>query len=176
MRERGSKEVKGRGRILGILKKEKKSKEVLLQERVFGLKFDVDTHKDKVESGMMNESDARCRVIASSNNTKVVRRWYDEREKRHKIASKTAGERGYKNAKRGTVYAAQETAAYIVKMYGSRGKVRDGKGIHVRRYGMGQGRAGALSELEKGTWVIRSVSDGTKDPHNGCRRKKKRRI
>lgn len=122
------------------------------------------------------ESDARCRVISSSNNTKVVRRWYDEKEKREKSASKTAGERGYKNAKRGTVYAAQETAAYMVKTYGSEMKVRDGKGIHVRRRGMGQGRAGALGELEKGTWNIRSVSDATKDPHNGCRRKKQRRI
>jgi ribosomal protein S11 len=115
----------------------------------------------------------RCRVTATINNTKVVRTWYDHEKGKRINRVKTAGSRGYKNAKRGTVYAAQERGAYVVKTYG---KEREGKGIHLHRRGMGVGRAVRLTELEKGGRKRRTVSDATKDAHNGCRRKKQRRI
>jgi len=44
---------------------------------------------------------------------------------------------------------------------------------------MGRGRAVVLNELSKFTprgLKILTVSDATKDAHNGCRRKKKRRV
>jgi len=88
---------------------------------------------------------------------------------------KTAGCRGYQNAKRGTVYAAQEVRADVAKKYMAQ-QGSQPKGVHVLRRGMGRGRGVVLNELSKGGVKILTVSDATKDAHNGCRRKKPRRV
>jgi len=150
----------------------------------------------------MNPTDVvTWRVTSTINNTKVVITWYDRQQGKRVNRVKTAGSIGFKNAKRGTVYAAQEVIADSAKAYrermnevnrksgevntrsvGSGGKNRKGKkrvGRHVLRRGMGRGRAVVLSELAKFTpqgLEVLSVSDATKDPHNGCRRKKARRV
>ena len=119
----------------------------------------------------------RCRVTSGVNNTKVVRTGYEKETGRRVNRVRTAGKRGYVNTKRGSRYAAQEVRAQAGKVYQERwGK--DGKkvGLHVRRRGMGKGRIQALSEFKKAGRVIQTVSDATKDPHNGCRRKKRRRL
>lgn len=122
-----------------------------------------------------------CLVSSSPNNTKVVRTWYDEEKGRRVNQVKTAGMRGFQNTKRGSAYAAQEVRAAAAKAYaektGKGGESPEGKpGVHVRRRGMGRGRVNARTELKKAGLEILTVSDATKDPHNGCRRKKKRRI
>ena len=141
------------------MEKDKRGKDITIGSQVQYVQYDREP--------------VRCRVTASINNTKVVRTWYDQEKGKRRNRVKTAGSRGYKNAKRGTVYAAQERGAYVVKTYG---KEREGKGIHLQRRGMGVGRAVRLTELEKGGRKIVTVSDATKDAHNGCRRKKQRRI
>lgn len=114
---------------------------------------------------------ATCRVTCGMNNTKVVRTWVDQGKVRNVV--KTAGSVGYQNAKRGTVYAAQTLMTKVAKEYREQ---RPGKGIHLRRRGMGKSRGRMRKALEKtGRWRL-TVSDATKDPHNGCRRKKTRRI
>lgn len=119
-----------------------------------------------------------CLVSSSPNNTKVVRTWYDEEKGKRVNQVKTAGMRGFQNTKRGSAYAAQEVRAAAAKAYAEkRRKGEEGKpGVHVRRRGMGRGRVNARTELKKAGLEILTVSDATKDPHNGCRRKKKRRI
>jgi ribosomal protein S11 len=133
------------------------------------------------EKKQENESPMRCRVTSTMNNTKVVRTWYDSDKGKRVNRVKTAGSLGYKNAKRGTVYAAQEVIADVAKTYleSYRSRGKEPKGRHVLRRGMGRGRAVVLNELSKFTprgLKILTVSDATKDAHNGCRRKKKRRV
>jgi small subunit ribosomal protein S11 len=110
------------------------------------------------------------------NNTKVVRTWYDADKGKRVNLVKTAGSRGYQNAKRGTVYAAQEVMAEVAKRYLASMKNGTGNGVNVLRRGMGRGRGVVLTELSKAGLKILTVSDATKDPHNGCRRKKQRRV
>lgn len=126
-------------------------------------------------------SRVRCRVSSTPNNTKVVRSWFDEKKGRRVNRVKTAGGRGYKNTKRGSTLAAQEVRADAGKAYlEKREKAGESRGKGPRRHrtrrGMGRGRIQAMNELEKRGFQIATVSDMTKNPHNGCRRKKARRI
>lgn len=121
------------------------------------------------------EGTGRRRVTCTMNNTKAVRTWYDKEEGKRVNRVKTAGSRGYKNAKRGTGYAGQEVVGEVAREY--RGKKKGGRNV-VRR-GMGRGRGVVLTERGKYEGrgrKVRTVSDGTKDAHNGCIRKKKRRV
>lgn len=119
------------------------------------------------------------RVTSTVNNTKVVVTWYEEKTGRRVNQVTTAGKRGFVNTKRSSVYAAQEVRARAAKAYleawAGRGTSSQ-PGVHVLRRGMGRGRVQALTELKKAGVEILTVSDATKDPHNGCRRKKVRRI
>lgn len=128
-------------------------------------------------SGSVPRTGVRCRVRSTVNNTKVVRTWYDEEKGRRVNLVKTGGRRGFVNSKRGSVYAAQEVRGSAGKAYMERwGGKGTQPGVHVLRRGMGRGRVQALNELKKYGVEILTVSDATKDPHNGCRRKKQRRI
>lgn len=123
-----------------------------------------------------NGRNVRCRVRSTVNNTKVVRSWYDEEKGRRVNLVKTGGRRGFVNSKRGSVYAAQEVRGQAGKTYLERWGGKTAPGVHVLRRGMGRGRVQALNELKKVGVEILTVSDGTKDGHNGCRRKKQRRV
>lgn len=85
----------------------------------------------------------------------------------------TAGSRGYSNTKRGSTLAAQEVRREAGKEVLGLGK---GNRVHRRRRGIGRGRVQAIGELEGRGIQLVTVSDRTKNPHNGCRRKKARRI
>lgn len=117
-----------------------------------------------------------CRVTTGMNNTKVVRTWYDKEKGKRVNRVKTVGQRGYKNTKRGTYYGAQERRAKVGEAYVAEWTPAPAPGLHVRRRGMGRVRVQVLNELKKAGRQILTVSDATKDPHNGCRRKKPRRI
>jgi small subunit ribosomal protein S11 len=64
----------------------------------------------------------------------------------------------------------------VAKRYLASMKNGTGNGVNVLRRGMGRGRGVVLTELSKAGLKILTVSDATKDPHNGCRRKKQRRV
>jgi small subunit ribosomal protein S11 len=134
-----------------------------------------DREDDKRKAPEKASKVVRCRVTSTVNNTKVGFTWYDGEKGRRVHLGKTAGGRGFANAKRGSLYAAQEVRAQAGKAYlEARGPKP--RGVHVLRRGRGRGRTQALNELKKLGVEILTVSDATKDPHNGCRRKKKRRI
>ncbi len=88
------------------------------------------------------------------------------------IAWGSAGASGFKGARKSTPYAAQisaENAAEKAKMYGL-------EKVHVYVKGVGSGREQAIRGLvSKGIDVI-SINDITPIPHNGCRKKKQRRV
>lgn len=142
-----------------------------------GVKHDIGREGREGQDGRQKlGGPVRCRVTCTMNNTKVVRTWYDPEKGKRVNLVKTAGSRGYQNAKRGTVYAAQEVRADVAKTYLAGKQGSRTKGIHVLRRGMGRGRAVVLNELAKGGLKILTVSDASKDAHNGCRRKKQRRV
>lgn len=87
------------------------------------------------------------------------------------IAWQTAGQ-SFKGSRKSTPYAAQ-TATSIV----SRSAMDMGmRSVDVFVKGPGPGREAALRQLQASGLTVRSITDVTPIPHNGCRPRKKRRI
>ncbi|MGX7591365.1 30S ribosomal protein S11 [Candidatus Karelsulcia muelleri] len=86
------------------------------------------------------------------------------------LAWSSAGQKGFKGAKKNTPYAASKTAQDIVE----KGKNMGLKKIKIIVKGPGAGREAAIRTLSNLN-VIR-IKDITPIPHNGCRPPKKRRI
>lgn len=88
------------------------------------------------------------------------------------ITWSSAGSSGFKGTKKATPYAAQvaaENAAGKAKIFGF-------EKAHVFVKGIGAGREQAIRGLMAAGVEILSVSDITPVPHNGCRRRKLRRV
>ena len=84
----------------------------------------------------------------------------------------SAGSLGFKGAKKSTPFAAQstaETATNRAKDYGLRE-------VNVFVKGPGVGRESAIRSLGTLGLRVKSISDITPIPHNGCRPKKTRRV
>lgn len=84
----------------------------------------------------------------------------------------SSGGLGFNGAKKSTPFAAQtvaETAVQKVASYGLRE-------VHVFVKGPGVGRESAVRSLGAMGLKVKSISDVTPIPHNGCRPKKTRRI
>ncbi|MGX7590930.1 30S ribosomal protein S11 [Candidatus Karelsulcia muelleri] len=86
------------------------------------------------------------------------------------LAWSSAGQKGFKGAKKNTPYAARKTAEDIVE----KGKKMGIKKINIIVKGLGVGSEAAIRTLSNLN-VIR-IKDITPIPHNGCRPPKKRRI
>ena len=88
------------------------------------------------------------------------------------ISWASAGNLGFKGAKKSTPYAAQltaETAAKKAMDYGLRA-------VNVFVKGPGVGRESAIRVLANLGLTVMSMKDSTPIPHNGCRPKKTRRV
>ncbi len=88
------------------------------------------------------------------------------------LAWASSGGLGFNGAKKSTPFAAQtvaETAVQKVQSYGL-------KEVHVFVKGPGVGRESAVRSLGNMGLKVKSISDITPIPHNGCRPKKTRRI
>lgn len=84
----------------------------------------------------------------------------------------SSGGLGFRGAKKSTPFAAQtvtETAAQKAMQYGLRE-------AHVFVKGPGIGRESAIRQLGALGIKVKSISDVTPIPHNGCRPRKTRRI
>jgi len=84
----------------------------------------------------------------------------------------SAGTVGFKGSRKSTPFAAQraaETAAEKAAKFG----VRE---LDVKVKGPGSGRESAITGLQTGGIVIKSIEDVTPLPHNGCRPPKRRRV
>ncbi|XP_003703792.2 mitochondrial ribosomal protein S11 [Megachile rotundata] len=84
----------------------------------------------------------------------------------------SAGCEGFKNSRRGTNVAAQQTA-YIV---GQRALDEGIKTVRVRIQGLGAGRAGALKGIQLSGLKVASLTDDTRVSWNPPRPRKQRRI
>ncbi|MEX0931980.1 MAG: 30S ribosomal protein S11 [Candidatus Saccharimonadales bacterium] len=83
----------------------------------------------------------------------------------------SAGSSGFRGSRKGTAFAAQiagEKAAEKAKEYGI-------KAVDVFVKGIGSGRDSALRSLANFDIQVKSITDVTGVPHNGCRPRKQRR-
>ncbi len=88
------------------------------------------------------------------------------------LATSSAGENGFSGPRKATPYAASvivKKAAEKVAPYGL-------KEVNVFVTGVGLGRESAIRSINANGINILSIKDMTPIPHNGCRRRKPRRV
>ena len=88
------------------------------------------------------------------------------------LAWASSGGLGFNGAKKSTPFAAQTVAETAVQRAASYG-LRE---VHVYVKGPGVGRESAVRSLGAMGLKVKSISDVTPIPHNGCRPKKTRRV
>lgn len=107
-------------------------------------------------------------ILASFNNTHITISTVSG----DVICSSSAGHVGFKNARKGTPFAAQQAAELAAKKAQENG-VRQ---VEVLVMGGGAGRDSAIRALKTAGLEVRLLRDITPLPHNGCRPPKKRRV
>lgn len=89
------------------------------------------------------------------------------------LASFSTGMAGFKGAKKGTPFAAQQAAERAalraMENYGV-------QSVSVVVKGPGPGRESAIRALQSAGLEVLSIEDNTSVPHNGCRPRKYRRV
>ncbi len=88
------------------------------------------------------------------------------------VAWSSAGNVGFKGAKKGTPFAASKVAELIVE----KGRMIGLNEIDVEIKGVGAGRESALRSLISSGLEINSIKDTTPIPHNGPKPRKPRRV
>ena len=88
------------------------------------------------------------------------------------LAWTSTGSVGFKGSRKSTPYAAQMAAAQAAKMAMDQGM----READVFLKGPGPGRESAIRSLQTTGLRVRSITDVTPIPHNGCRPPKKRRV
>ncbi len=111
---------------------------------------------------------AQAHILATFNNTIVT----VTDQNGNVITWGSTGAAGFKGSKKSTPYAAQLAAQQTAKQAMDHG-VRE---VDVFIKGPGPGREAAIRALAAAGLKVRSISDVTPIPHNGCRPPKKRRV
>ena len=88
------------------------------------------------------------------------------------IAWASAGNSGFKGARKSTPFAAQTAAEKVALTARSAGI----KSVKILIKGPGSGRETAIRALEGAGFEITLIQDITAVPHNGCRPPKRRRV
>lgn len=84
----------------------------------------------------------------------------------------SAGTAGFKGTKKSTPFAASKAAARVAEKALKLGV----KEVAVLVKGPGSGRDAAIKSLKNTGLGVRSITDVTPIPHNGCRPRKRRRV
>ncbi len=84
----------------------------------------------------------------------------------------SAGTAGFKGAKKGTPFAAQQAAEHCAQKAMEHGM----RSVEVLVNGPGAGRETAIRALQAAGLEISLIKDVTPIPHNGCRPPKRRRV
>jgi len=88
------------------------------------------------------------------------------------VAWASAGSIGFKGAKKSTPYAASLAASAAIE----KSKLRGLRKAQIFISGVGSGRDSAIRAFHNANIEVGSIKDITPTPHNGCRRKKVRRV
>jgi small subunit ribosomal protein S11 len=113
-------------------------------------------------------SQAQAHIQSTFNNTIIT----ITDQQGNTLTWKSAGSSGFKGSRKSTPYAAQVAAQLCARQAMDLG-VRE---IDVFIKGPGPGREAALRALSAAGLRVRSITDVTPIPHNGCRPPKKRRV
>ncbi len=113
-------------------------------------------------------SSGQVHIFASFNNTIVT----VTDTSGNTIAWGSAGSAGFKGSRKSTPFAARLAAEQAVKAAQQMG-MQDAELIIT---GPGPGRESAIRAVQSMGIKVRSISDKTPVPHNGCRPPKKRRV
>lgn len=84
----------------------------------------------------------------------------------------SAGANNFKGSKKGTPFAAGQAATIAA----TKAKEHGIRSLEVKVKGPGSGRESAIRSLSAAGIEIKSISDVTPIPHNGCRPRKRRRV
>jgi small subunit ribosomal protein S11 len=84
----------------------------------------------------------------------------------------SAGTAGFKGSRKSTPYAAQLAAQQAARAAQNNGM----RELDIYVKGPGPGREAAIRSLQAAGLVVRSITDVTPIPHNGCRPPKRRRV
>lgn len=84
----------------------------------------------------------------------------------------SAGTAGFKGSRKSTPYAAQLAAMQAARVAQDNGM----REVDILVKGPGPGREAAIRSLQAAGLIVRSMTDVTPIPHNGCRPPKKRRV
>ena len=114
-----------------------------------------------------NVIEGRVYIQATFNNTIVT----VTDLKGNNIGNCSAGALGFRGAKKSTPYAARTTVQTAVEKSMDQGLQE----VHVFVKGPGIGRESAIRSVVESGLRLRSVTDITPVPHNGCRPRKLRR-
>jgi small subunit ribosomal protein S11 len=88
------------------------------------------------------------------------------------VAWASAGTAGFKGSRKSTPYAAQLAAQQAARLALDNGM----RELDIYVKGPGPGREAAIRSLQAVGLVVRSITDVTPIPHNGCRPPKRRRV
>jgi small subunit ribosomal protein S11 len=113
-------------------------------------------------------SSGQVHIFASFNNTIVT----VTDTSGNTIAWGSAGSAGFKGSRKSTPFAARLAAEQAVKAAQQMG-MQEAELIII---GPGPGRESAIRAVQSMGIKVRSISDKTPVPHNGCRPPKKRRV
>ena len=114
------------------------------------------------------ESEGIVHITATFNNTLIMITDLHG----NAVAWGSAGKSGFKGSKKSTSFAATVAAEQCAREAANMGVRR----VHVRVQGPGSGRESAIQALASAGLEVKSISDVTPIPHNGCRPPKKRRV
>ena len=117
--------------------------------------------KKKVDTGILF-------VESTFNNTKLVL----TDKKGNVLCQSSSGALGFKGAKKGTPFAAQQAAESVARRSMDQGMRK----CEVLVKGPGAGRETAIRTLQAAGLEITLIRDVTPIPHNGCRPPKRRRV
>ncbi|MDM8527224.1 30S ribosomal protein S11 [Anaerolineales bacterium HSG24] len=110
----------------------------------------------------------RAYIHSTFNNTVVT----ITDQKGNVVSWASGGTSGFKGSRKSTPYAAQLAARNAAKAAQNHG-VRE---LDVFVKGPGPGRESAIRALQGADMKLRSITDRTPIPHNGCRPPKRRRV
>ena len=113
-------------------------------------------------------TDGIVHVHASFNNTIIT---ITDR-KGNTLSWATSGGSGFRGSRKSTPFAAQvaaEQAGLVAQEFGM-------KNVDVMIKGPGPGREAAIRSIQGAGLKVRSITDVTPIPHNGCRPPKRRRV
>lgn len=125
--------------------------------------------REKTKKKKLTLERANIYIQATFNNTIITL----TDQQGNVLLWQSAGKVGFKGTRKGTPFAAQQTAAACAKQAISDFGVKE---VSVFVKGPGSGREAAIRSLAANGLNIKMLKDITPIPHNGCRPPKRRRV